>query len=512
MAVPLLLALVTAWLLASPGAAAAAPVRSASGPEVTVVARGLQVPWDVAFLPDGRALVTERAGRVRIVSADGRLLPQPAATVTVTAVGDGGLLGIAVDPAFSASRPFVYLSASVDGELQIQRWRLVGDLMVRDAVILHGVRAVGSVHTSGRVRFGPDGALYMGTGDSGDGDSAQASGSLDGRILRIAPGAYLGGAVAPEVVAKGLRHPQGLAWQPGTGRLWVTDHGPSGFDGPSGDDELDLITPGGNYGWPLVRGADHKTFLAPAHLWTTTIAPAGLAFVTQPGSTWTGRALVAGLLGKQLRLLSFAGDRVLDDQPLFVDAYGRLRAVVEAPDGSIWVTTSNRDALGKPGPDDDRILRIVPPAAPTPPGVTPVGRPAPAACPRPRRSARVKTGPLGRRVAKSQRVAQLALRRLRAVEARAEGRPVPRACPRAADPVQATLRQLLITHRIATSALRLHSELTGRLLGRRIAAPAARLRLTGPGRTPATPKQVHSTERIAQLALRRASALAKAVR
>ena len=476
------------------------------------MARGLQVPWDVAFLPDGRALVTERAGRVRIVTADGRLQSQPAATVAVTTGGDGGLLGIAVDPAFSASRPFVYLSASTGGELQIQRWRLSGDVLTRDAVILHGVRAVGSVHTSGRVRFGPDGALYMGTGDSGDGSRSQAAGSLNGRILRIPPGAYLGGAVTPEVVAKGLRHPQGLAWQPGTGRLWVTDHGPSGFDGPSGDDELDLITPGGNYGWPLVRGADHKSFIAPAHLWTTTIAPAGLAFITQPGSTWTGKALVAGLLGKQLRLLSFAGDRVTDDQPLYVDTYGRLRAVVEAPDGSIWVTTSNRDALGKPVPDDDRILRIVPPASPAAPGTAPVGRPAPAACPRPRRSPRAAVGPLGRRIAKSQRVAQLALRKLRAVEARAEGRRAPRACPGASDPVKATYRQLLITRRIATSALRLHSELASRLLGRRIAVPAARLRLVGPGRTPASPKQVHSAEAIAQLALRRASALAKAVR
>ena len=356
-----MLVVLAASLLVSARPAEAAPVRSATGPEVTVIARGLEIPWDIAFLPDGRALVSERPGRVRIVTPGGGLLPQPAAEVAVDASGDGGLLGLAVDPAFSATRPFVYLSATVGGEVQVQRWRLAGDRLTRDAVILRGVRS-GSPHSSARVRIGPDGALYLGTGDAGDGDSAQASGSLNGRILRIPPNAYLGGPVTPEVVAKGLRHPQGLAWQPGTGRLWVTDHGPSGFDGPSGDDELNLIASGGNYGWPLVAGADHKSFLAPANLWTTTIAPAGLAFVTQPGSTWTGRALVAGLLGKQLRLLSFAGDRVLDDQPLFVDAYGRLRAVVEAPDGSIWVTTSNRDALGKPGPDDDRILRIVPPA------------------------------------------------------------------------------------------------------------------------------------------------------
>ena len=355
-------------------------------------------------------------------------------------------------------------------------------------MILHDVGS-GSVHNSGRVRFGPDGALYIGTGDGGDGDSAQDAGSLNGRILRIPPGAYLGGAVTPEVVAKGLRHPQGLAWQPGTGRLWVTDHGPSGFDGPSGDDELDAIVPGGNYGWPFVRGADHKSFIAPAHLWTTTIAPAGIAFITQPDSTWTGRALVTGLLGQQLRLIGFAGDRVVADEPLLVKAYGRLRAVVEAPDGSIWVTTSNRDALGRPVSDDDRILRIVPPAAPPAPVVTPVGRPVtPRACPRRVRRPHASTGPLGRRIAKSQRVAQLALRRLRAIEARAEGTPVQRACPGAADPVKADLAPAphhpAHRHGRAPAARRASRLSCWGVAARRSPCRSA---WSGPGRTPATP-------------------------
>jgi quinoprotein glucose dehydrogenase len=439
----------------------------------------------------------------------------------VTGGGEGGLLGVAVDPQFSDAQPFVYLSLDAAGQYQVQRWRLSGDTLAYDGTPLTGVPADASVHVSGRVRFGPDGALYTGTGDDRDGSRAQQAGSLNGRILRIPAGRFRGGPQTPEVVAMGLRHPQGLAWQPGTGQLFATDHGASGFDGGSGNDELNAIVPGGNYGWPLARGTDPGGFIGPVRLWVSTIAPAGIAFVSQPGSTWTGRAIVTALLGKQLRLLTFAGTQVTEDQPLYVNQYGRLRAVTEAPDGSIWVSTSNRDGRGSPVADDDRILRIVPPAAPGGIGapVTPQRPPARVApCPRPapgaakRRARAPKPGPLARRVAKSQRVAQLALRELRRIEARADGRRPPRVCPGTRGAVQATHRQLRITTRISVAALRLHAALSTRLLGRRVAVPAARLKLAGGSRTPATARQVHRAERIAQAALRRANALAKAVR
>jgi hypothetical protein len=373
----------------------------------------------------------------------------------------------------------------------------------------------GGVHNSERIRFGPDGALYTGTGDGGVGSRSQDPGSLNGRILRVPPGAFRGGPATPQQIALGLRHPQGLAWQPGTGRLWVTDHGPSGFDGPSGDDELDLIAQGGNYGWPLVRGTDHKAFAAPVHLWATTIAPASIAFVAQGGSTWTGRAIVTALRGEQLRLLTFKGDQVVADDPLLVGTYGRLRAIAEAPDGALWVGTSNRDALGTPGPDDDRILRIVPPAAPPSASPTPTPRPT-AACPRVRRGPRGTghPGPLARRLAKSQRVARLALSRLRAIQARLDGRRPPRACPHPARIIRPTLRQLVITRRIAVSALRLHGALAARLAGRRPPRPlpAPRLPAGASSRTPAIPRQVRDAERVAAAALRRAEALARAAR
>jgi quinoprotein glucose dehydrogenase len=518
-----LVAALAAVCLIAAAQARAAPVRADGGPQISVIARGLTVPWDIAFLPDGRALVTERPGRVRIVTADGRLLPTPAATISVTGGGEGGLLGVAIDPQFSAAQPFVYLSLDASGQYQVQRWRLSGNTLSYDGTPLNGVPADASVHVSSRVRFGPDGALYTGTGDDRVGSRAQEAGSLNGRILRIPAGQFRGGPQAPEVYAMGLRHPQGLAWQPGTGQLFATDHGASGFDGASGNDELNAIVPGGNYGWPLARGIDPGGFIGPVRLWVSTIAPADIAFITQPGSTWTGHALVTALFGKQLRLLTFAGTRVTDDQPLYANQYGRLRAVTEAPDGSIWVSTSNRDGRGTPVADDDRILRIVPPASAGGGGAAPApGNPArrPAACPRPatakaKAKAKAKAdrpGPLARRVAKSQRVAQLALRELRRIEARADGRRPPRTCPGAQDAVQATYRQLRITYRISVSALKLHAALSARLLGRHVAVPAPRLTLAGSSRTPATPRQVQRTERIAQAALRRATALAKAVR
>ncbi len=480
-----------------PGPAAAAfPVRSAAGPEVSVIATGLRVPWDIAFLPDGRALVTERGGSVRVVGADLTLAGRPLATVPVSAAGEGGLLGIAVDPAFAAGHPFVYVYATVGAGLEVQRWRMTGDRLVRDGVVLGGIEA-GPIHDSGRIRFGPDGALYVLTGDAGDGDLSQDPASRNGKVLRIAPGAHRAGSPVPERVALGLRNPQGLAWQPGPGRLFVTDHGPSGFDGVSGDDELNAIVPGGNYGWPVVRGRDHGAFIAPAHLWEETIAPSGLAFVTRANSAWSGNALVAALRGRQLRRLSFAGARVVADEPLLVGRYGRLRAVVEAPDGSIWVTTSNRDGRGSPVPEDDRILRIVPPACPAP---------AAAPAPRARRggAARIRLTP--RQFLINQRIAQAALLRLRAIEARAEGLPAP-ARSRSGAPrrVRVSARQLLITQRIAQAALRLHASIEARLEGRPpppAAAPARR-----PVRVKVSVRQVRINQRIAQAAVRRANEL-----
>jgi glucose/arabinose dehydrogenase len=248
-------------------ASPAAPERVAGRtPRVDVFSRDLEVPWDLAFLPDGRMLVTEREGRVRLVERDGAVRPEPVARVEVSARGEGGLLGLDVDPQFAQGQRFAYLFVTTAQGLQVQRWRVGQDAsMSLNGVVLGGIRA-GTIHDSGRLRFGPDDQLYVVTGDAGQGRLAQDRGSLNGKVLRLSPQQYRGRTTTPTVVSLGHRNPQGLDWQPGTGRLVITDHGPSGFDGPSCCDEVDVVVDGGNYGWPEVFGRAHGRFRAPAML------------------------------------------------------------------------------------------------------------------------------------------------------------------------------------------------------------------------------------------------------
>ena len=339
-----------------------APVRTDGDARVETIAGGFVVPWDIAFLPDGRALVTERPGRIRLVDTARRLQAAPVARVATQARGEGGLLGIAVDPGFADGQPFVYLYVTTARGMEVQRWRMAGDRLRRDAVVLGGI-AAGSIHDSGRLRFGPDRRLYVATGDAGRRQLAQNGRSLNGKFLRLEPRQYRGRTTRPTIFSRGHRNPQGLDWQPGSGRLFATEHGPSGFDGAGGDDEINVVRRGANYGWPRARGSNHGRFAAPVRVYRQTIAPSGAAFVTRPGSSWTGDLLVAALKGRGLYRLSVSGASVTGDEKLLSGDYGRLRGVTEAPDGTVWVTTSNRDNYGSPvSSNDDRILRVVPPA------------------------------------------------------------------------------------------------------------------------------------------------------
>jgi quinoprotein glucose dehydrogenase len=355
------LTLVAATLLA----AAATPAHAdAAVPRVKTVARGLEIPWDIAFLPHGGALVTERPGRVRLFTRDWRLRRRPAARVGVSAVGEGGLLGIALDPSFPANH-FVYLYFTTATGMRLERRHWNGRGLSFRASLLDGIRA-GDVHDSGRIAFGPDRRLYVSTGDGGEPALAQDPASLNGKMLSLSAAQYRGpGHAAPRIVALGLRNSQGFDWQPGSGRLIANDHGPSGFDGPEGFDEIDAIVPGGNYGWPTAIGSDTGggRFLAPLHVYTGPIAPSGATFVSRRGSAWTGDYVLAALRGEELRRLVLRGDRVVRDQPLLTGLYGRLRTVVEGPRGCLYVLTSNRDGRGFATRADDRILKVRPPGA-----------------------------------------------------------------------------------------------------------------------------------------------------
>ena len=353
------LAVVAALLVAGcdgdDGEPGSAPVREEGGARVETVATGLEAPWEIAFLPDGRALITERPGRVRLLGRDRRLRPEPLAEVEVEAIGEAGLLGLAVDPDFRDNR-FVYLYRTVQSGNEVARYRLDGERLVEQAVIASGIEAA-AIHDGGRIHFGPDGRLYCTAGDAAQDELAQDPGSLNGKVLRMDAGAFRVEGGRPEVFSLGHRNPQGFDWQPGTGRLVATEHG------AAGNDEVNLLREGGNYGWPEVEGTDHGEFEAPATVYEDAIAPSGAAFVSRRGSAWSGDFLIAALVGEQIRRLSFdARGQVTRDEALLDGDFGRLRTVVEGPDGGLYVLTSNRDGRGAPREGDDRVLRIVPPA------------------------------------------------------------------------------------------------------------------------------------------------------
>jgi glucose/arabinose dehydrogenase len=341
---------------AARGDGGAEAARSDGRARVQTIATGLEAPWEIAFLPDGRALITERPGRVRLLGADRRLRPEPLAEVDVEALGEAGLLGLAVDPDF-AGNGFVYLYRTTPDGNEVARYRLEGERLEEQAVIAQGIQA-SAVHDGGRIHFGPDGRLYFTAGDAADDDLAQDPESLNGKMLVMDAEAARGQGGRPEVFSLGHRNPQGFDWRPGTDELVASEHG------AEGNDEINLLSEGENYGWPEVVGRDHGDFQAPAVVYEDSIAPSGATFVSRPRSAWSGDLLVAALAGEQIRRLSFGADgAVTRDEGLFEDDFGRLRTVVEGPDGALYALTSNLDGRGAPREGDDRVLRIVPPGA-----------------------------------------------------------------------------------------------------------------------------------------------------
>ncbi len=332
---------------------------------VEVFIKNLVAPWAIDFAPDGRIWVTERAGRIRIVQ-NGQLQADPWMTLSVAATGEAGLLGLALDPQF-AQNHFVYVAYTYRSQTGILQNRLVrlreeGGKGVMDKVLLDGA-AGGGIHDGGRVKFGPDGKLYWTMGEAGNSSLAQNLSSPNGKILRLNPDGSIPSdnpfANSP-VYSYGHRNPQGLAWQPGTGRLYETEHGPSGS--PCCLDEVNYIERGKNYGWPTIMGDQAQEGMVTPIIQSgssVTWAPSGATFITR--GPWEGAFLFTGLLGQALYKLTLDKSdprKVLNLEVLFQGKYGRLRDVVEGPDGALYILTSNRDGRGNPTAEDDRVLKL----------------------------------------------------------------------------------------------------------------------------------------------------------
>lgn len=312
-------------------------------PRIEAIVKNLEVPWALAFLPDGKLLVTERMGRVRVID-QGKLQEKPVAILNqVRQISEGGLLGIAVDPDFNLNN-FVYLYYTYSGNNsktlnRVSRFKLEDNKLTSERVIVEGIPGAPN-HNGGRIKFGPDKNLYIGTGDAQDPSQAQDKLSLAGKILMVIKGKYF-----EQVYSLGHRNVQGLSWD-NQGRLWATEHGNQATD------ELNFIESGKNYGWPTIQGDQTKEGMETPKLnsGNTTWAPAGATF--HNGSIFFG-----GLRSQTLYEVKLD---TLELKEHFKGSFGRIREVILGPDNLLYITTSNRDGRGVPKNEDDQILRIDP--------------------------------------------------------------------------------------------------------------------------------------------------------
>ena len=367
-----------AMVLASAAAIAEqtkAPAAPVTPIKVEVVAQGLEHPWGLQFLPDDRLIVTERPGRVRIVTRDGKLSAPLEGVPQVAVTGQGGLLDIVLAPDFASSR-HVYLSYAEPREgrangTTIARARLVGAAGAERfddmQVIFRQQPALrSSLHFGSRFAFAPDGKLFVTLGERFEMRFAQDLGRHWGKVIRLNPDGgvpadnpFVGRSDAkPEIWSYGHRNPQSAAIHPDTGVLWVVEHG------PRGGDEVNIVKRGANYGWPVIGyGIDysgtklhdttHKDGMEqPAYYWVPSIAPSGMAFYT--GSlfpAWRGNLLVGALAGQALHRLVLDGDSVVAEEMLLKDRNERVRDIRQGPDGAVWLLIDDADG---------KILRLIP--------------------------------------------------------------------------------------------------------------------------------------------------------
>lgn len=320
-------------------------------PKTEIVAQGLEVPWALAFLPDGRLLVTERKGQVKLI--DKGEVKNIATLNNVLANTESGLHGITIHPDFNSNK-YVYLYYTY-GDLnqnsmnRVSRFTFDEQVLNDEKVVVDKIPGA-FIHDGGRIKFGPDKFLYISTGDAVNSSLSQDKNSLAGKILRVTDE----GKPAPdnpfgnEVYSFGHRNPQGITWDK-DGKLWISEHGSSAFD------EINLVVIGKNYGWPNFRGDDLTQGVEKpvTHSGNSTWAPAGAAY-------FNGSIFFAGLRGQALFEAKLDNNNISKVKEHFKGEFGRIRDVVLGPDNRLYITTSNRDGRGSPLVDDDKIIKINP--------------------------------------------------------------------------------------------------------------------------------------------------------
>lgn len=342
--------------------------------QVEIVLQGLESPWAIVPVADGRIFITERPGRLRVVE-NGRMRPSPVPGVPrVSYQGQGGLLDMVLHPDYAANR-LVYLAYTIDSDAgmmtRITRFKETPEGLREMNVIFPGFPGSDKPkHFGCRMTFAPDGKLYFTLGERGEGKRAQDLTDLNGKTLRLnddgtipSDNPFVGRKDArPEIFSYGNRNSQGMAVQPDTGYIVQTEHGPSWNDAPGGGDEVNIIVSGGNYGWPLVHHRGNKEgMIAPLLEYTPAIAPSGAMFYTgNLFPPWKNDFFFTTLVGRKLVRVKFKDQEPVEQEFLLKNRFGRLRDVAQGIDGSIYVITSDTDAYGPGRKEGDRLLRLVP--------------------------------------------------------------------------------------------------------------------------------------------------------